>query len=59
MTKQEIEIRIKELKMDYIRIQGDLDKLESAGGNVANAEKQLELLEAELSDLNKALEGKQ
>ncbi|MDC3414579.1 SE1832 family protein [Aquibacillus sp. 3ASR75-11] len=55
MTKTEIEDRIKELKMDYIRIQNDLDKLESVGGNVTNAEKQLKQLETELSELNKAL----
>lgn len=56
MTKQEIEYRILELKSDYIRIQSDLEKLDSVGGNTANAEKQLELMETELAELNRELE---
>lgn len=56
MTNKEIENRINELKMDYIRIQGDLEKLDAAGGNVTNAEKQLELIENELAELNQQLD---
>ncbi|RWZ58884.1 hypothetical protein EQV77_07975 [Halobacillus fulvus] len=55
MTKKEIQDQITFLKSDYIRIQGDLDKLDAAGGNVQNAEKQLERMEEELKDLNKKL----
>ncbi|ELK45776.1 SE1832 family protein [Halobacillus sp. ACCC02827] len=55
MTKKEIQDQITFLKSDYIRIQGDLDKLEAAGGNVRNAEKQLERMEAELKELNTKL----
>ncbi|SDK17102.1 SE1832 family protein [Sediminibacillus albus] len=55
MTKQEVENRIAELKSDYIRIQADLEKLDSVGGNTANAEKQLGQMEKELADLNKQL----
>ncbi|MBX0357960.1 SE1832 family protein [Halobacillus sp. Nhm2S1] len=55
MTKKEIQDQITFLKSDYIRIQGDLDKLEAAGGNVQNAEKQLARMEEELKELNKQL----
>ncbi|CDQ18734.1 hypothetical protein SAMN05192559_101648 [Halobacillus karajensis] len=55
MTKKEIQDQIAFLKSDYIRIQGDLDKLEAAGGNIQNAEKQLAQMEEELKELNKQL----
>ncbi|MDL4842051.1 SE1832 family protein [Aquibacillus rhizosphaerae] len=55
MTKKEIEYKIQEVKSDYIRIQSDLEKLDSVGGNSKNAEKQLQQLEIELADLNKQL----
>ncbi|WP_339194016.1 SE1832 family protein [Aeribacillus sp. FSL W8-0870] len=55
MTKQEIEQRIAELKSDYIRIQGDIEKLESVGGNIEKAEQQLTEIENELASLRTAL----
>lgn len=55
MTKKEIQDQITFLKADYIRIQGDLDKLEANGANVQNAEAQLERIENELKELNKEL----
>ncbi|WP_176140533.1 SE1832 family protein [Halobacillus salinus] len=55
MTKKEIQDQITFLKSDYIRIQGDLDKLEAAGGNVQRAEAQLERMENELKELKKQL----
>ena len=55
MTKKEIQDQIAFLKSDYIRIQGDLDKLDAAGGNIQNAEKQLARMEEELKDLNQQL----
>ncbi|MFZ0369576.1 MAG: SE1832 family protein [Halobacillus sp.] len=51
MNKKEIQDQIAFLKADYIRIQGDLDKLEANGANVENAESQLERMEKELKDL--------
>lgn len=54
-TKKEIEQRIAELKMDYIRIQNDLEKLESVGHRTTSAEKRLEAVEEELSKLRKQL----
>ncbi|MET3684206.1 ribosomal protein L29 [Alkalibacillus flavidus] len=51
MTKEEIQAQIEQLKMDYIRIQGDLDKLEANGGNVTMLEKSLTRIENELAEL--------
>ncbi|WP_200816541.1 SE1832 family protein [Halobacillus sp. Marseille-P3879] len=55
MTKKEIQDEIAALKADYIRIQSDLEKLDAAGGNVENAEKQLARMEDELKELKKQL----
>nr|WP_035531040.1 SE1832 family protein [Halobacillus kuroshimensis] len=55
VTEQEIRDQIAFLKSDYVRIQGDLDKLEAAGGNIQNAEQQLARMEEELKVLNKKL----
>ncbi|TCT20897.1 hypothetical protein EDD68_11225 [Melghiribacillus thermohalophilus] len=41
--------------MDYIRIQGDLDKVESIGGNVSPLEKTLQHMEEELKELREQL----
>ncbi|GEL78414.1 SE1832 family protein [Tenuibacillus multivorans] len=57
MKKQEIQQEIDQLKMDYIRIQGDLDKLEANGGNVTMLEKTLSRLEEELISLRRQLEA--
>lgn len=56
-TKSDIEYQIKELKMDYINLQGDIEKLESTGHNdqVAKAEQRLANMEAKLAELNKQL----
>lgn len=54
-TKKEIEQRMAELKMDYVRIQNDLEKLESVGHRTTKAEKQLAEIEAELNRLRKQL----
>ncbi|RIW34636.1 hypothetical protein D3H55_08970 [Bacillus salacetis] len=55
MTKSELEYKISEVKSDYIRIQGDLEKLESVGRSTEKSEKRLEELEIELAKLNKQL----
>lgn len=55
MTKSEVEYKIAELKMDYIRIQGDIEKLESVGQGVSKAEEQLIRMEKELKQLNEQL----
>lgn len=55
MTRAQLEYRIKELKMDYSRIQGDIEKLESTGHGVEKAEQMLAAIEAELAQLNDQL----
>lgn len=57
MTKRQVENEIAELKMDYINLQGDIEKLESTGNDsfVKKAELRLESLEARLAELNKQL----
>ncbi|GHH99499.1 SE1832 family protein [Neobacillus kokaensis] len=55
MNKKDIEYKIRELKMDYIRLQNDLEKLESVNGNISPLEKQLIEIETELRSLNDAL----
>ncbi len=55
MNKKDIEYKIRELKMDYVRLQNDLEKLESVNGNISPLEKQLTEIETELQSLNKDL----
>ncbi|QDP42246.1 SE1832 family protein [Radiobacillus deserti] len=56
MNRNEIEARIRELKSDYIRIQADLEKMGSVGGDTSRGEQQLDALEKELAELNKKLD---
>lgn len=57
MNKRQIENEIAELKMDYINLQGDIEKLESTGNNsfVTKAEVRLATMEEKLSVLNQKL----
>lgn len=57
MTKHELEQQIAELKMDYVRLQGDMEKLESTGhpAMLEKAEERLAAMEAQLQELNEAL----
>jgi uncharacterized coiled-coil DUF342 family protein len=57
VTKEELEYKVNEVKLDYIRIQGDLEKLESFGRNTDIQQRKLDELETELSDLRKQLEA--
>ncbi|MFJ8234852.1 SE1832 family protein [Ureibacillus sp. NPDC094379] len=56
-SKSEIQQKIAELKMDYINLQGDMEKLEQTGhaGSVAQAVERLERMEKQLAELNKQL----
>lgn len=58
MNKRQLESEIAQLKMDYISLQGDIEKLESTGHSkmIENAEKRLANMEERLADLNKQLE---
>lgn len=53
-TKSDIEYQILELKNDYIRQQGDIEKLESTGheGMIEKAESRLKDMEDQLKELN-------
>jgi len=55
MSKQEIQQKIDELKMEYVRIQGDIEKLESTGHSVDKLEERLSLIEETLSTHRKEL----
>lgn len=57
MTSQQIKAQIAELKIDYIRLQGDMEKLESTGhpAMIEQAEKRLGNMELQLAELNKKL----
>lgn len=57
MDKEALEAHLRELKSDYVRIQGDMDKLEFVGGRVSAAEGQLIRLEEEIAKVNHQLEA--
>lgn len=56
-TKAEIEYQILELKSDYIRQQGDIEKLEATGypQKIEQAEQRLKDMEIQLAQLNAEL----
>lgn len=58
-TKEELLYTIAELKSDYIRQQGDIEKLEATGypQMVEKAEQRLADMEQQLAELNKKLES--
>ena len=57
MDKKQIEREIAELKMEYVNLQGDIEKLESVGQNrfVAKSEVRLGTMEEKLAMLNEKL----
>ena len=57
MDKKQIEREIAELKMEYVNLQGDIEKLESVGQNrfVAKSEVRLGAMEDKLAELNTKL----
>lgn len=57
LTKSQIQYQITELKMDYINLQGDIEKLENTGhiDSVTKAEERLANMEQQLAILNKQL----
>lgn len=57
MDKKQLEAHLLELKSDYVRIQGDMDKLEAVDGRVSSAAEQLVRLEGEIAEVNKQLEA--
>ena len=57
MNRKKLEGLLLELKSDYIRIQGDMDKLEYVKGRVSSAEEQLIRLEGEIAEVNAKLDA--
>jgi len=57
MNKSQLESEIAELKMDYVNLQGDIEKLESTGNDqsVQKAEARLAAMEEKLAELNRRL----
>ncbi|TCP31307.1 hypothetical protein EV207_103192 [Scopulibacillus darangshiensis] len=55
MKREEIEQRITDLKADYVRVQSDIEKLQSVGGNAKPTEKVLDNIESELKELRRKL----
>lgn len=49
MSSQDVQQKIEELKMEYIRVQGDIEKLEATGHSIEKLESMLLELEEELS----------
>lgn len=57
MNRKQLEAHLLELKSDYIRIQGDMDKLEYVEGRVSSAEEQLIRLEEEIKEVNAQIDA--
>jgi len=57
MSAQEIQQKIDELKMEYVKVQGDIEKLESTGHSVEKLEERLSVIEDELSSCRNALKN--
>ncbi|WP_175638689.1 SE1832 family protein [Metabacillus schmidteae] len=55
MNKLDIQQKIEDLKMEYSRIQGDMEKLESTGHSIEKLEEKLSFIEEELSTYRSAL----
>lgn len=55
MDKREIEYKLRELKLDYVRLQNDLEKLDSVNGNISPLERQIAEIEEEISTLSRKL----
>ncbi|WP_199445787.1 SE1832 family protein [Bacillus weihaiensis] len=51
MNSQEIQHKIDDLKLEYINLQGDIEKLESTGHSIEKLEKRLTQIENELQSL--------
>lgn len=57
LTKNQLQSQIAEIKMDYINLQGDIEKLENTGHieSVMKAEERLANMEQQLATLNRQL----
>ncbi|MFD1361578.1 SE1832 family protein [Lentibacillus salinarum] len=57
MTKEQIEAELAELKSDYVRIQGDVEKATSFGVNTSTGERKMIEIEERVAELNKQLDA--
>jgi hypothetical protein len=57
MTKEDLLNQLDELKMDYLRLQGDLEKLETTGRTTAPLEKQLSTIEEKMKSVREQLKS--
>lgn len=55
----DLNYRLKELKNEYIQIQGDLEKLESTGNSTSKMEERLVQIEMEISKTKKEIRNNQ
>ena len=55
MDTQEINQKIDELKMEYVKVQGDIEKLEATGHSTGILEAKLSELENKLSEYRSKL----
>src|SRR5699024_5964177 len=51
----DLDYKLLELKNEYVRIQGDLEKLESTGNNTSKMEERLARIEQEISETKTAI----
>ncbi|WP_273716753.1 SE1832 family protein [Alkalihalobacillus pseudalcaliphilus] len=57
MSKAQWEAELEELKAEYLRIQFDLEKVESVGRDIGPLEQKLIRVETEIQELNDKLRG--
>ncbi|GAA0435912.1 hypothetical protein GCM10008983_10690 [Lentibacillus halophilus] len=57
MRKQDIEAELAELKSDYSRIQGDVEKATSFSVDTSAGDKKLEEIEDRMKELNQQLDN--
>ncbi|MEW9111448.1 SE1832 family protein [Cytobacillus gottheilii] len=53
MTDKQIEAKIAELKMEYMRLQDDVEKLESFGRSTTAQEEKMKMIEEELQSYHR------
>ncbi|WP_271398387.1 SE1832 family protein [Salinicoccus roseus] len=55
----DLKYRLKELKNEYVQIQGDLEKLESTGNSTSKMEERLSQIEKEIAHTKKEIRNNQ
>lgn len=53
----DLEYKLQELKHDYVRVQGDLEKVESTGHNTSKLEGQLLSIEKEIAQVKQSIKN--